>query len=94
MSMLDGGERKNMDCPSSVYYNNVVSKKTIDAGITFFSSTIPSNEWIDIKMDLRSTWSFWRGFIVLTVKNEAGKEIEVKKFRMFNHLTKHNKVNR
>ncbi len=94
MSMLDGGERINFNIDSTTYYNNVVSKKTIDSGVTFFDSKIQGNGWIDIEMDLRSAKGFWRGFIVVSVKNKENSDIDIRKFRMFNHLTKSNKVNR
>ena len=94
MSLLDGGERMNVNCASTNYYKNSVSKKAIWSGNPFFDSEVVEHEWIDIKIDLRSKKGFWNGFIVVSVKDEEGVDIEVKKFRMFNHLTKHNKLNR
>ena len=94
MSMLDGGERMDINSNNTTYYRNVVSMEAIDSGITFFNSKIPEYEWIDIDMDLRSTKGFWRGYIVVSILDKEGEEIDVKKFRMFNHLTKSNRVNR
>lgn len=93
MSLLDDGERFNLNCESSHYYNNVVSKESIDSGVAFFHAQIPEDERVDIKMDIRSTKGFWRGFIVIPIIDKSGNEIEVRKFRMFNHLTKHNEIN-
>ena len=31
---------------------------------------------------------------MITFKNEKDQEIDARKFRMFNHLTKHNKINK
>ena len=94
MSMLDGGQKFYFSPDSTIYYENVVSKVAIGAGTTYFDSEIPGGEWLDIEMDVRSKKSFWSGAIVVTFKDENGAEIDAKKFRMFNHLTKNNKVNR
>jgi hypothetical protein len=93
MSLLDGGERMKRRNGHTTYYKNVVSKGSIESGTTFFSCKVLGNEWIDIQMDVRSIRGFWRGFIVLSLIDQSGQAVEVKKFRMFNYLTKSNKVN-
>lgn len=94
MSMLDGGQRISFDCATKVYYGNRCQKGVIESGKAFYSTEVTAKEWIDIDLSLRTKDGFWRGYVVIVMKNKSGKEIDVKKFRMFNHLTKSNKVNR
>ena len=94
MSMLDGGEKIEFEKGSATYYNNVVTKKEIEAGKVFYDEEIPGNTGIEFLLDVRSITGFWRGYIVITVKDKSGREIKVKKFRMFNYLTRSNKINR
>jgi hypothetical protein len=93
MSLLDGGQRKSTECSSQVYYNNTYSKDLVEVGNVFYTTTVEANEWLDLKLKLRSEEGFWRGYIVVTMLDKTGDEIGVNKFRMFNHLTKSNKVN-
>ncbi len=69
-------------------------KEALGPNTNFFDSKIEGGQWLDIELDVRSKKGFWSGFIVVTFRDENGSEIEAKKFRMFNHLTKHNLVNR
>jgi len=94
MSMLDGGERINFNSSSFKYYGNVVPKNSIESGEVFYSSKISGGEWLDIDLNLRSNKGFWKGFVVITMIDNQGEEIDLKKFRMFNNLTKSNKINR
>ena len=94
MSLLDGGQRNSFDCETHVYYNNVTPKRLVESGIVFNKSEIDENEWVDIRLTLRSNDGFWKGYIIVSMVDKSGNEIESKKFRMFNHLTKHNKENR
>ena len=93
MSMLDGGERVTFSSDTTYYLRNVAPKESIESGVVFFESDVREYEWLDFEMELRSTEGFWRGYIVISVLNSKGEEIDVRKFRMFNHLTKHNQMN-
>ena len=92
MSMLDGGKRINFDVDSVSYYDNVVPKEPVESGIVFYESKI-TDEWLDVTMNLKNIKGFWRGYIVITMKDDQGNEVGVEKFRMFNHLTKSNRIN-
>lgn len=94
MSLLDGGHKIKFEARSVTYYNNKYPEDIIESGDIFYSSEILEGEWLDINMKLKSKHGFWRGFIVIIMKDDLGKEIDVKKFRMFNYLTKSNRVNR
>jgi hypothetical protein len=93
MSLLDGGQRRSFDCGEHIYYGNNCPKGLIESGKVFNKSEIGENEWVDIKLQLRSKDGFWKGYIVVSMIDTSGIEIDVKKFRMFNHLTKSNRVN-
>ncbi|MEM9544846.1 MAG: hypothetical protein AAGA77_02680 [Bacteroidota bacterium] len=93
MSMLDDGERMPIDCKTSTYFKNIVPKDVVDSEKPFYSVHIPENQWIDIELDLFSKKGFWRGYVVLLIKDKTGKEIGFRKFRMFNYLTKSTKIN-
>lgn len=94
MSLLDGGQRFSFDCGTHIYYRNTHPKEAVESGKIFYKAEISENEWLDINLKLRSKEGFWRGYIVVTMIDKTGKEIDIKKFRMFNHLTKNNKVNK
>lgn len=94
MSLLDDGQKHDFDCDTTIFYNNTTSKEVIASGKEFYKVKLPSDQWVDLDLSLRSQSGFWKGFIVVDMKNSDGEEIVVRKFRMFNHLTKHNKINR
>ena len=93
MSMLDGGQKIRFNSDSTTFMKNVVPRTEIKSREVFSRIDVKENQWFDVKIDLRIIRGFWRGFIVISFKNEAGEEIERQKFRTFNYLTKSSLVN-
>ncbi|MDF1695890.1 MAG: hypothetical protein P1U56_08670 [Saprospiraceae bacterium] len=93
MSMLDGGEIIKFPCTKTEYLKNVVPRDEIQAGSVFFKADLQEGDWMDAQMELRTTRGFWKGFIVVQFLDEAGKEMEKRAFRMFNHLTRSTQIN-